>query len=739
MARQVTLKLGFADEVRDVTVVLPDGEPIPWQWGEQFSVLRKETPRVDGPLKATGSARYSYDIQMPGMLYGAILRSPYAHAMVRSVDLSEARRQNGVIAALRVEDNEVRFAGQEVAAVAALSPEVATQALRQIKVEYTPLPFVVDMDNAMAAGAPKVFGSRPNFGEPHVSGVGDVARGFREAAAVHEALYTTPVQTHVSLETHGAVASWNDDELTVWCSTQGVFTVRDDLAVLFELPPDKVRVITEYLGGGFGSKFGAGAEVVIAARLARLAGAPVKLMLPRGAEHVATGNRPCSSQRVKLGTGADGKLTAIELTSHGSGGIGGGAGTSGPYRAVYPCANVRIEERDVYLNAGPSSPMRAPGWVQGMFALELAVDELARKLKLDRLEFRRRNNINPVRAAEFDLGAQRFGWAQRSAAAVVKSSGGRSGHLRRGIAVASCAWHSLGGSGPEAIAVARRDGRFEVRVGTQDIGTGTRTVLAMVAAEELGMPLSAVTAQIGDTRFPFSVPSGGSSTSPSDSPAIRQATAHLKQKLFRIGAPMLGAEPDDLEARDGTIRVRFEPARAVAMAEVCRRIPGDSISAEGERVPNYQGFRNDQAGCQFAEVEVDIETGVVRVLKVVAVHDAGLIIDPLTARSQVNGGVIMGVGFALFEDRRLDPQTGLMVNPTMDDYKLPGPLDTPDIDVTFVEVANGVTNTGVIGLGEAAHVCSTAVIACAVSEAIGVPMRDLPITPDRVLAALGKV
>ena len=737
MARQVTLKLGFADDVRDVTVVLPDGEPLPWQWGERFSVLRKETPRVDGPLKATGSARYSYDIQMPGMLHGAILRSPYAHATVRSVDLSEARQQSGVIAALRVEDSEVRFAGQEIAAVAAVSPEVAAQALGHIKVEYTPLPFVVEMDRAMAAGAPKVFGSRSNVADPRVANFGDVARALREAAAVHEALYTTPVQTHVSLETHGAVASWKGDELTVWCSTQGVFTVRDDLAVLFDLPPDKVRVITEYLGGGFGSKFGAGAEVVIAARLARLAGAPVKLMLPRAAEHVATGNRPSSSQRVRLAAGADGKLTAIELVSHGSGGIGGGAGTSGPYSAIYPCANIRVEERDVYINAGPSSPMRAPGWVQGMFALELAVDELARKLKIDRLEFRRRNNTNPVRAAEFEMGAQRFGWAQKTAAA--RSSTERSGHLRRGVGVASCAWHSLGGSGPEAIAVARRDGRFEVRVGTQDIGTGTRTVLAMVAAEELGMPLSAVSAQIGDTRFPFSVPSGGSSTCPSDSPAIRQAAAHLKQKLFRIAAPMLGAEPGDLEAHDATIRVRFEPSRAVAMSEVCRRIPGDSISAEGERVANFQGFRHDQAGCQFAEVEVDIETGVVRVLRVVAVHDAGLIIDPLTARSQVNGGVIMGVGFALFEDRRLDPQTGLMVNPTMDDYKLPGPLDTPDVDVTFVEVANGVTSTGVLGLGEAAHVCSTAVIGCAVYDAIGLPMRDLPITPDRVLAALGKI
>ena len=287
--------------------------------------------------------------------------------------------------------------------------------------------------------------------------------------------------------------------------------------------------------------------------------------------------------------------------------------------------------------------------------------------------------------------------------------------------------------------VARRDGRFEVRIGSQDIGTGTRTMLTMIAAEELGMPLDAVTAQIGDTQFPFSLPSGGSATSPSDSPAVRQAAVHLKRRLFRIAAPMLGAQPDDLEARDGTIRVRFDPARRVLMTEVCGRIAGDSISATGERVPNYQGFRHDQAGCQFAEVEIDIETGVVRVLRVVAVHDAGLIIDPMTARSQVNGGVIMGVGFALFEDRRLDPQTGLMVNPTMDDYKLPGPLDTPEIDVTFVEVANGITNTGVIGLGEAAHVCSTAAIGCAVYNAFGVPVRDLPITPDRVLAALGRI
>ena len=231
--------------------------------------------------------------------------------------------------------------------------------------------------------------------------------------------------------------------------------------------------------------------------------------------------------------------------------------------------------------------------------------------------------------------------------------------------------------------------------------------------------------EIGDTRFLFSVPSGGSLSAPSNSPAVRQAAAHLKDKLFRIAAPILGAEPGDLEAADEMIRVRTNPSRAISFSDVCKRIPGDSISAQGERVPNYGGFRTDQAGCQFAEVEVDTETGIVRVTHVVAVHDAGRIIDPLMARSQVNGGILMGIGYALFEDRRMDPQLGIMVNPTMDDYKLLGSLDVPQIDVTFFEVANGITNTGVMGLGEVAHVASTAAIACAVYDAIGVPVRSI--------------
>lgn len=383
MARTVTVRLGFTGDTSDVKLVIPDEEPTPWQWGDKFSVVGRATPRVDGPLKATGSARYTYDIDLPAMLYGAILRSPYPHARVRAVDLSRARALPGVRAAIERGEPIVRFAGQEVAAVAAVSPAIANDAVALIKVDYEPLPFVTSMEEAQKPSAPRVFSDRSNVAAPSVTETGNVASALAQAAATHEAIYTTAVQTHVSLETHGAVARWEGDELTVWCSTQGIFTVRDDLAVLFNLPPDKVRVITAYLGGGFGSKFGAGPEVVIAAQLARAAGAPVKLMLPRSAEHLATGNRPSSLQHVKLGADRDGKLVAIELVEQGSGGIGGGAGSAGPFRTLYRCANVRTEERDIYVNAGPSSPMRAPGWPQGCFALELAMDELARKLKLD--------------------------------------------------------------------------------------------------------------------------------------------------------------------------------------------------------------------------------------------------------------------------------------------------------------------------------------------------------------------
>src|SRR5579863_2626977 len=273
MSRRVNLNLGFQGNTRDVTVTIPDDEPTPWQWGDKLAVVGKPAPRVDGPLKATGAARYTYDIELPGMLYGAILRSPWPHARVRDIDVSIAKGMAGVRVALANDDREVRFAGQEVAAVAAISSDIASDALKLIKVDYETMPFVADVDAAMTDSAPRVFGTGSNIGRAATSSSGNVARGLEQAASTIAATYTTQVQTHVSLETHGAVASFNSasDELTVWCSTQAIFSVRDDLAVYFNLPPEKVRVVCEFLGGGFGSKFGATPEIIFAARLAKAA------------------------------------------------------------------------------------------------------------------------------------------------------------------------------------------------------------------------------------------------------------------------------------------------------------------------------------------------------------------------------------------------------------------------------------------------------------------------------------
>src|SRR5258708_32414004 len=272
MSRRVTLNLGFQGNTRDVATVIPEDEPTPWQWGDRLSVVGKPTPRVDGPLKATGAARYTYDIELPGMLYGAMLRSPWPHARIRSIDLSAAQHLAGVRAVFALDDHEIRFAGQEVAAVAAISSDITADALKLIKVDYETLPFVVDMDAAAKESAPRVFGSGSNIGKTSHSSAGDVPKGLEIAANTIEATYTTPVQTHACLETDGPVASFNPagDQLTVWVRTQVAFAVRDDLAVYFSLPPDSVRGVCEYLGGGFGSKFGAPPQIIVAARLSQL-------------------------------------------------------------------------------------------------------------------------------------------------------------------------------------------------------------------------------------------------------------------------------------------------------------------------------------------------------------------------------------------------------------------------------------------------------------------------------------
>ena len=753
MAKE-TLRLGFAGKFEPKDVEIAPGDPLPWGPEEKFSILGKRVPRLDAKAKATGSARYSMDVRLPGMLHGKILRSPHAAAVVRAIDLSAVKKMPGVRAAIAIAKpgEKLRFAGQEVAAVAADTPERAVEALSAIRVTYEPVPFVVRLEEAKKETAPLVFegkaetktsaGDAPgarkplpkkgNVQGPRATDKGNIEEGFRRADAIVEGTYWTQVQTHTALETHGVVAKWEGDELTVWASTQGIFSVRDELAEKMEIPKSKVRVITEYMGGGFGAKFGARVEGVTAAKLAKEAGAPVKLFLDRKEEHLASGNRPSSVQWVKAGATKDGKLTALHLIVHGTGGVNGGTGTSGPLKNIYACENVKVEEYDVFTNAGPSAAFRAPGHPQGSFALEATMDELAAKLGMDPLEFRMKNDPSEVRREEFKIGAERIGWKDRDRRRETENP-----VVLRGTGMGAAVWYNTGGTGPKATVRIHPDGSAEVEHGLQDLGTGSRTMVAIVAAEELGLPLEKVSVAIGDTRMPYGPASGGSTTTPSSAPTIRAAAFQAKRKVFETVAKAWDVAAEEIVFSDGAFSVRGDPNRKLAWKHACAKLPQEGVSATAERAENHgDAWKRFTSGAQFAQVEVDTETGLVRVKKVVAVHDCGLVVNALTTESQIQGGVIQGVSYALYENRILDGATGRMVNPNVEQYKIAGAKDVPEIEVVLVPVWDGVNSTHSVGIGEPATVPTAGAIANAVSHAIGTRIRKLPITPEVVLEAL---
>ena len=699
-----------------------------WGTASESRLIGGRVPRLEGPHKVTGKAKYTFDINRPGMLYGRILRSPVAHAEITAINLSRAEALPGVKAVIPLIEpgQRVRYEGQEIAAVAAVTDDIAKDAIRLIRFDYNELPFVVDVEEAMKEGAPQIREDLPgNQSKPGIEERGDIEAGFAEAAVTVEATYSAPVQTHVCLETHGHVAEWDGDNLTVWASTQAVFGTRRDFAQHFNLPEDKVRVITEHMGGGFGSKFGPGVEGIAAAELARKAGAPVKLMLTRKDEHLIAGNRPSMTQHVRAGATKDGRLIAYDLRGYGTGGIGGGAGFTGPY--VYSVPNFRTEKFDVAINAGNARAMRAPGHPQGAYGMDSLMDELAEKLGMDPLEFRRINDPSETRQAEYTLGAQEIGWHRRN-----KVAGSGSGVKKRGIGMGSGQWGGGGGRGTQARVTIHADGTVEAVTGTQDLGTGVRTAIAIIVAEELGLQPQDITVKIGDTAPGLpSGGSGGSTTMASVSPVIKTAAMAAKQKLFEHLAPMLEAKPEGMRAADGQIYVAADRTKAVSWKQATGHLGMETISESG--VWDDTLSEGGAAGTQFAEVEIDTETGIVNVIKIVAVQDCGLIINRLTCESQLNGGAIMGLGYALFEDRIMDPQTGKMINPNLEDYKVPGAMEIPEIKSIIFDTDRKVT-----GIGEPATIPTAGAIANAVYNAIGVRIRDLPITPDKVLNALAE-
>ena len=713
------------------------------QWPEgPLKVVGREVPRIDGAQRVRGQAPYTADVQLPGMLHTAVLRSPHARARVNKLDLAPARSAPGVRAVIGPEDleqltNEPGYVGHAVAAVAAETLEQAQDAVGLIAVGWEVLEPLLDPDEAVRRE------SFTNDGPDHYER-GDLERGLAEADVVVEAEYRTQVVLHNALETHQAVCHWEDDGITVYISTQYIWGIRKTMAERLGLPPDKVRVVCLAMGGGFGAKNNPGDYTSIAAELARRTGRPVKCALTRREENVATGNRNATIQRLTVGAKSDGTLTALGGEFVNAIGFSGWSMTTeGPMQMLYACESVRTVNYGAKLNMPPNAAFRAPGFVEGTFGLECLLDELAAKLDMDPLELRRLNYADSDRLDDRPFSSKNLAecyrraephWAKRDEVRARSH-----GPWKHGIGLASQIW--FGGGGPPSYAWVRlgADGHAQVVTAMQDIGTGSRTAMAQIAAEELGISLDHVHVSLGDSaRGPFASISAGSSTIPSMGPAVRSAAADAKRQLIEIAAQRYHLDERVLDIEDG--HIVSADGGSWPLEEITGLLEDGQILGKGARGPNPAGMRVLTFGVQVAEVAVDVETGEVRVDKIVAIHDVGRVINRLGAESQVEGGIIQGVGHTLSEERIVDPSTGSILTRTLDAYKMPTIADVPEIVTDLVDVPDPhLTNLGSKGLGEPPIIPVAAAIANAIRDATGADVRSLPITRDEMLRALHEV
>lgn len=717
-----------------------------WPAETELRVVGKPATRLDGPLRTSGAARYTVDVALPGMLEARVVRAPVARCRVTSLDLDAARAVAGVRAVLgpdgpftmggeAILTAEPHWAGAPIAAVAAETREALGEGVAALALALEELP-PLDLDTGL---------DEQRFTEePRETVRGEPDAAIAQAEVIVELTCETPAHVQTPLEPHAAVARWDGDRLTVWVSTQGMFDARRELATRFGLPNDSVRVVSEFIGGGFGAKQGAGVEALLAAELARAAGRPVRLALSRHEDQVVGGRRAKTRQTVTLAARGDGALQAIELAAVVEMGAGGWVfPVAEPVLSLYACQNVRAMVFPVRTSLRAQNAFRAPGVVEGVTVLDQAMDELASRLDLDPLELRRRNHVDSDQGsglpysskrllACYDRAADLAGWADRASLREPHVDG-----LLRGMGCATQIW--WGGGGPPAHASVRldADGRALVTTGIQDIGTGTLTSARIVAAEELGLLLDHVDSRGGDTGPNLYGPvAGGSMTTPAVLPAVRSAAGKVRRQLLSLAADVFEIGVDDLVVEGGRIR-STDGALDADVVEVTGKLGNATIDGSGARGPNPDGFRVNTFGCQIARVAVDPGTGVVTVERVVAVHDVGRIVNPLTASSQVEGGVIQGVGYALSEELLVDPTTGMPVNGHLDDYKVPTFADVPEIVVDFVDLPDAnLPNLGAKGLGEPPIVPTAAAIVNAFAHATGHRPEALPLTPSRVLETL---
>jgi xanthine dehydrogenase YagR molybdenum-binding subunit len=786
-----------------------------WPDAQHRTLIGTRQTRVDGPVKASGRAKYTYDQNPKGLLAGAILRSPHAHAKVVSVDTSAAEKMPGVraVQVLQGEGKEIKWAGDEIVCLAAIDERTAEDALRAIKVQYDVLPHFVD-DNTEPKAVGETSGpltldelitrlTTPVGGEYAVveSQIADTVRArgisfevtpelvarlrenrvgeglikalqsakvlpatavmpyrkaeaqtqgnpeqaFQSAEVTSEGVYGSAVITHCCLEAHGAVAHWPDAEhLETQVSTQNVSGIPDQFAQALtgagiSIAATNIRNQQQHVGGGFGSKFSPDRWGVAAAQLSKKAGgAPVKIMLDRRAELEVAGCRPSHYARVKLAAKKDGTITAWQSDSWGTGGPLGGNAPPIPY-VFTEIPNLRKQHIAIATNIGPSRAWRAPNHPQAAVITMCAIDDLAARLNLDpydvfmkNLSLTRRANIY---AAELQKADELMQWKKRWHPRGDKTSG----PVKQGLGLSIHTWGGRGHEGECDLSI-HPDGSVEYRSGTQDLGTGTRTAILMVVAETLGIPMNAITLRIGDSNFPHDGGSGGSTTIGAVSSEARRASVDALNQLLAKAALSLDAPPDQLEAVGGAIRVKGGQGKSIPWKTACSKLGPTGITVRGKnpdpsKPPDLTS--SGVGGAQMADVSVDTETGIVKVNKMVCVQDCGLVINLKTAESQCHGALIMGISYALYEEQIMDPTTGRMLNPNMQFYRLAGYGDIPEL-VVHMMTGPGYDERGVIGLGEPPVISPGAAISNAVANAIGVRVPFLPITPDRVLAALEK-
>src|SRR6266704_1820440 len=697
-----------------------------WGPNDRHTLLNHRLTRVDGPIKVSGAARYTYDMRVPNMLYGRILRCPHAHARLTKFDSSAAANIPGVKAIIQSPLQEYRFAGAPVAAVAAVTAEIAQDAARAIVVNYEVLPHAVRAEDAIKPGAPKVVPDEKEENLQQKNKAGDpekVEAAFSSADAIVEAEYRTPRIHHACLETHGVVVDYSGgDAATVYASTQGTFTIPGDAADALSLPQSAITSIVQHMGGGFGSKFGIGIEGMLACKLSKETKAPVKLLLTRYDEFVMAGNRSGSWQKLKAGVTKDGTLVALRATQYRLGGLGGGSQAGQPY--VYRVADFYREVYALHTNEDSSIAMRAPGHPQASFAMESLVDELAYKIGMDPVEFRKKNLRDEAYHRQLDRAARAIGWERRNS-----TPGGGAGRVKRGIGCSVGTWGGGGNDQCKVDVTVSRDGSAVVAVRTQDLGTGTRTFTRAIVAEELGLGIKDVVEQIGNSKLGSANSSGGSTTAASLSPSVKDAAVKARLAVAEKIAPLLGnAKPEEITFAGGNVS---GGGKTIAWKQACAALPAAGITSHGVWRSELQS-RGVQGVC-FAEVEVDVETGKVRPIKMVQVQDGGLPLNRLTMESQINGGMIQALGMALWEGRTIDADLGMQLNPSFMDYKLPGSLEMPEL-VPLIDDED--KREVVIGIAEAAIIPAVGAIANAVFNACGARIRDLPITPDKILMAL---